>query len=201
MKNYLDVRKDSFGSRFQNLHNQIFGRLRVTYYCRKLKSGGYKWFCECECGEFTWVASGDLKKNKIKSCGCLAKEYRNSEKSLSNLKNNTIHAHSLDDVRTPTFESYHHMKGRCLNKRDKAYKNYGGRGVKICERWLSSFSNFLEDMGEKPKGYTLERINVNGHYEPSNCCWIPKSEQMKNTRRSVKNRNIAPIQPLLTQPL
>jgi hypothetical protein len=76
------------------------------------------------------------------------------------------------------------MRGRCLNSNDKAYHYYGGRGIKICDRWLNSFSSFLEDMGMKPtKFHTIERVDVNGNYEPSNCIWITKSEQGKNKRK------------------
>jgi hypothetical protein len=78
------------------------------------------------------------------------------------------------------------MKNRCLSVNNKAYKNYGGRGIKICDRWLNSFENFLEDIGRRPsKKYSLDRINNDGNYEPSNCKWSTKIEQIMNRRVSV----------------
>ena len=74
------------------------------------------------------------------------------------------------------------MRRRCNSPKDTGYKDYGGRGIKVCQRW-NKFNNFLADMGERPKGYSLERIDVNGNYEPKNCKWIPMSEQGQNTRR------------------
>lgn len=74
------------------------------------------------------------------------------------------------------------MKSRCLKKNNKDYKNYGGRGIKICERWLTSFDNFITDMGERPHGRQIERINNDRDYEPSNCRWATKIEQNRNTR-------------------
>jgi hypothetical protein len=87
--------------------------------------------------------------------------------------------HGKSDTRT--YKSWEHMKGRCLNPRDKSYKDYGGRGILVCDDWLK-FENFWRDMGERPSGTTLERHNVNGNYEPSNCCWGTLSQQALNRR-------------------
>lgn len=84
--------------------------------------------------------------------------------------------------RHPLWSVWMGMKQRCFNKNNKSYKYYGGRGITVCDRWLESLSNFVEDMGERPEGYTLERINVNGDYCPDNCKWASWSEQMRNRR-------------------
>lgn len=97
---------------------------------------------------------------------------------------NTNYRHGYNG--TPTYVTYTAMKGRCLNPNFSVYHHYGGRGIKICDRWLSSFENFLEDMGERPEGMTLERIDTEGNYEPDNCTWATKFEQARN-HRMLKN--------------
>ncbi|MHB8815449.1 MAG: hypothetical protein ACYDAE_19565 [Steroidobacteraceae bacterium] len=88
------------------------------------------------------------------------------------------------DATPPTYLSWQRMKSRCLNPNDKDYRHYGGRGIRVCERWLK-FENFLADMGERPAGTQLDRRENNGHYEPGNCRWITKKQNSRNRRRSV----------------
>ncbi len=102
----------------------------------------------------------------------------------------TTKTHGLSG--TPTYGTWFSMKVRCLNKNSEKYRHYGGRGIKVCERWLS-FENFFEDMGIRPKGKTLDRVDVNGHYEKKNCRWATQSEQMLNTRKQADAVDNHPI--------
>jgi hypothetical protein len=129
------------------------------------------WKCECDCGKIIEVVGTYLTSNNTKSCGCL-----NNER-ISN--SNRIHSMS----RTPEHYSWSGMQARCYNKNNPKYKDYGGRGIIVCDRWLgrAGFINFYEDLGQRPaKNYTIDRINVNGNYEPSNCRWATPLEQGRN---------------------
>lgn len=151
-----------------DLTGRTYGRLKVLYEL----SEGYdrKYHCLCECGNTTDVLAGNLRR-QTKSCGCLRLERVKEVATLHGM------------TRSRTHNSYTNMKGRCLNPNHDAYKNYGGRGITICERWLHSFENFLADMGERPENKSLDRKEVNGNYEPSNCRWATRKEQANNTRR------------------
>src|SRR5690606_2812880 len=116
-----------------------------------------------------------LRTGKTKSCGCLRIE--------TNISKGTTHGHSG----TRTYQAWLNMKSRCSNKKNISYENYGGRGISICDRWLNSFENFLEDMGECPDNLTLERMDVNGNYEPNNCIWEDYSQQLFN--QSLRSTN------------
>jgi hypothetical protein len=95
------------------------------------------------------------------------------------------HGHCPTRNPSPTYVSWQEMKGRCLNKKRDSYPHYGGRGIKVYAPWIKSFSKFLEDMGERPEGKELDRIDTNGNYVPWNCQWSTKKQQNRNTRRTL----------------
>jgi hypothetical protein len=155
-----------------DLTGKRFGRLVVIRRAENIKAGVPRWFCRCDCGQECKIAGEYLRKGDTKSCGCLSIEVNGAR----------FRTHGKTETREHLI--WRAMKTRCSNPRQPGWKRYGGRGIKVCDRWADSFELFLEDMGECPKGYTIERINVDGNYEPSNCKWIQRSEQGKNTSRN-----------------
>lgn len=160
-----------------------FGRLCAEWPAAMRGHGNACWLCLCDCGRLRVVALSSLLNGSSKSCGCLQKELLSRRRFK--------HGHSIKPgVRNASreYETWLSMKARCYDRKTKSYKNYGGRGIRVCGRWLSSFENFLADMGTKPNGLTLERIDNDGNYEPSNCKWATRLEQNRNKRNSRRNR-------------
>ena len=133
------------------------------------KGGNRCGIFRCDCGKETEIAINRITNGYSKTCGC------------SNKVSKIRHGHAANGKTTKTYEAWTSMRKRCLNESHKSYKDYGGRGIKICDRW-SLFENFLDDMGEAEKGCSLDRIKNSGDYEPSNCRWVTMIVQNNNKR-------------------
>jgi hypothetical protein len=155
-----------------DLTGKRFGRLIVESIAPKDRHGNICWKVKCDCGNTKSVNSSVLLKGTTRSCGCLNQELRSAR----------LLSHGMTN--TPTYRSWQAMKSRCSNPNDESYARYGGRRISVCDRWLgeNGFKNFYKDMGVRPKELTLERINNDGNYEPSNCKWATRKEQNRNTR-------------------
>lgn len=163
-----------------NLVGQTFGRLLVISEAARSGKRNYErnWLCNCDCGNMTLVYQGSLTMGYTISCGCFHKE------QTSNAKKD--HGQSSNGRVTSEYTTWASIKARCYNKLNKSYKNYGGRGIKVCDRWLENFENFFEDMGVKPTPYhSLDRFpDTNGNYEKINCRWATSYEQSRNTTKN-----------------
>ena len=156
-----------------DLTGQKFGRLTVLRCTGRDSSRHALWLCRCNCGTETIVVSFDIKSGHTKSCGCLRSD-------VSRVLNVT-HGHTSMGKISKTWTTWCGMVQRCTDIRYKQYKDYGGRGITICEQWRK-FENFLKDMGEVPEGYQIDRIDNDKGYCKSNCRWATKQQQMRNTR-------------------
>lgn len=161
--------------RYKDLIGKKFGRLNVKCLSGTNKHGTKVWLCECDCGNMTTATCSSLTSNKVQSCGCLRNE------KISKV------TYSHGGTHTRLYSILNGMKGRCKDMKNPAYKYYGGKGVSICDEWLD-FTNFRE--WALSNGYsdnlTIDRIDLNGNYEPSNCRWITMTEQLDNKTNSTK---------------
>lgn len=161
----------------KNISGKRFGHLVVLGVSHSRKCPNYKgtvlyWKCLCDCGNEIAIPAPSLNSGDAKSCGCYQKQ-RTSEASIT---------HGLR--RSSEYAIWNTMKQRCENPSNPAYKNYGGRGIDVCESWRNSFERFYSDMGSRPIGLTIERINNDGNYEPANCKWATYKEQAGNKRNT-----------------
>jgi hypothetical protein len=161
---------DFIGKRFGSLTVRSVAPTNVT------GAGVTPLLCTCDCGKEKVVKLANLMSGSTMTCGCRigTKIFRHGRASRDH------------KARPSAYSSWVSARERCFSPGSTHFPHYGGRGITMCDRWRSSFENFLADLGERPEGYTLERIDVNGNYEPSNCKWIPRGEQMDNLRTSLR---------------
>lgn len=162
------------GKRLDIRQGDKYGRLTII---KEKQSKRYKNHtvrivsCICDCGK-SWVGRlSDIRTGSVKSCGCYSSEYQK--------KKRTTHGR----YGTLEYKSWQSMKERCSNPKNIKWDLYGGRGIIVCDRWLNSFQNFFDDMGPRVEGTTLDRIDNDGNYEPSNCRWTTIEEQNRNRKR------------------
>lgn len=154
----------------KDLTGMKFGKLSVAGRANDRKNNrGYRlimWKCVCDCGGTTECSSGTLKRGNSKSCGCNRGERHG--------KSGTLY-----------YAVWVGMIARCERSETDSFQMYGGRGISVCPRWKHSFLKFQKDMGPRPKGMSIDRIDTNGNYEPKNCRWATPKQQSRNTRRNV----------------
>jgi len=158
-------------SRRLELTGMIIGKWTVLSECER-RRGQTHWVCRCECGTEAVVAGSELNHGRSRQCrGCRTRTHGASRRK--------------DKKSTPEYGAWCGMIGRCESPKNQRFKNYGGRGISVCERWRHSFQNFLEDMGKRPSlTHSLDRIDVNGNYEPGNCRWATATQQARNKRNN-----------------
>lgn len=153
---------------------QRFGRLLAIRITTDGPKGHINYLCACDCGTEKAIPGSHLARGSTKSCGCLQRERIQAGA-------HTTHGR----CRTPEYRVWWNMVARCRYPCVRQYKDYGGRGITVCERWEKSFQAFLDDMGPRPSPkHSIERLNNHGNYEPGNCKWVERPEQDRNKRNN-----------------
>lgn len=160
-----------------DLSGKTFGHLKVISRLNS-ENGTTYWSCECICGKITRASRNNLQSGGHTSCGCVNKI------RIGNL--NKLHGESSRKI-SKEYRTWIHMNGRCYTPTDHKYKNYGARGITVCDRWRASYENFLADMGRAPSPkHSLDRKENNGNYEPGNCRWTTNKTQANNKRNNLR---------------
>jgi len=176
---------------FLDLTGQRFGRLTVLSFVGLDRRGKRLWSSRCDCGGSAVSRAGALRRGVSRSCGCLRREALAAgaarRHAAAGPPRKRVSQGRKGEYATPERMAWEDMQRRCTNPQRRDYHRYGGRGIRVCERWTGSdgYAAFLADMGRKPRrGYSLERRNVDGNYEPANCCWATAREQQRNRRNN-----------------
>lgn len=165
-------------SSFLDLTGTRFGRITVLGF--HSRAGKFiTWYCRCDCGKETVVHGGNLKSGHTRSCGCLEIEVRSKGTMFR-------HGASANDKETPEFVVWKKIRERCLSQACPAYADYGGRGIGMCQSWQDDFTNFLNDMGPRPPGTSIDRINNDLGYFKENCRWATQIQQANNKRNNIR---------------
>lgn len=151
----------------KDLSGMICGLLTVVSHAGQNSYGQSLWHCKCKCGTVKVLGSVQLRRGQTRSCGC--ERY------------STVRKHGR--YLAPEYRSWAEAKSRCFNPKKRGFKYWGGRGITMCDRWKNCFAAFFEDMGPRPAGTTLDRIDNDGNYEPGNCRWATRDQQSANQRR------------------
>lgn len=164
--------------RLIDMSGRTFGQLTVVVQDGLDEHGQAMWLCRCACGNERRIAGGKLRRREHVSCGCGRRGPHPARR---------IHGAASGGEITPEYRAWSNMIDRCERPENKSFKDYGGRGIRVCDRWRRSFSAFLEDVGPRPApGYSIDRMNNHGGYEPGNCHWATREHQARNKRTNIR---------------